>query len=63
MALIATAIWGMELASAQAQKNLPGNESEPAEENPEENPEEKKKDKPLGWLRVLAVGDLSLIHI
>lgn len=57
MALIATAIWGMELASAQAQKNLPGNESEPAEENPEENPEEKKKDKPLGWLRVLAVGD------
>lgn len=53
VALMVTAMWGMGIACACAQEDLPGNESETAEENPEE----KKKEKPLGWLRLLAVGD------
>lgn len=46
------AMWSMGAACARAQDDLPGDESETAVENPED-----KKEKPLGWLRILAVGD------
>ena len=53
VALMVAAVWSMGTDQVRGQEVLPGNESETAEENPEEE----QKEKPLGWLRVLAVGD------